>query len=256
LIDRHGILRTSFYEKSGELYQKIHSSSEVVIDLDFVENESKESKRRALINNLNSIDFDLESGSLLRFLVLKEGDTTTLAISMHHIITDGWSFGVLINELIKVYELTTNGNAKFLDPLKIQFKDYALWNEKRVSVADESKVFWEEQLKGELPVLDFPTNHIRPAIKSFKGGNIDLEIDSSMVRNWKRYFIKEQTTLYIGLLSGFYALLSRYTSQEDFVVGTVTTGRDHLDLYDQIGFYTNTIPLILRVFLKIPELNF
>lgn len=247
LIERHEILRTGFYEYGGELYQRVVNLDSIKVDLKVYDGPIALEQEEELIKEQDNNLFILSEGSLLRFSLIKQKNYQILAITMHHIITDGWSFGIFINELVKVYFNKIKSGIIEFPALKIQFKDYALWHHKKNKNDNKSKVFWKEALKGDLPILDLISSKLRPAKKTYSGASISLEINKEKAKKWRAYFLSQESTLYTGLLSSFYSLLSRYTSQKEFIVGGVNTGRDHQLLSDQIGFYVNTIPLRLGI---------
>ncbi|WP_217556694.1 non-ribosomal peptide synthetase [Paenibacillus sp. GbtcB18] len=164
---------------------------------------------------------------------------TALLIDLHHIIADGVSMAVIANEFNRLYA------GEELAPLKIQYKDYAVWQQKRSSsgVLDAQEAYWTEKLSGELPVLNFPTDYMRPPLQSFEGDRYVFTLGSSEVTALKQAASRAGATLYMVLLASFNTLLHRYTGQEDIIVGSPVAGRTHADLQPLIGMFVNTLPM-------------
>ncbi|HJT72863.1 MAG TPA: condensation domain-containing protein, partial [Chitinophaga sp.] len=190
--------------------------------------------------------FDLSTGPLLRAgLYQLEDNKWVFIYVMHHIITDGWSMNVLLRELLLVYEAYTKGQEDTLRPLRIQYKDYAVWQQQQMNKATLAgqKAYWLKQFEGELPVLQLPADHLRPAIKTYKGGSVKKVISLQVSNDLRNIAQEHGGTLFMGLLSAVNMLLHNYTGQEDIVIGSPVAGREHIDLEGQIGFYVNTLAL-------------
>jgi len=246
LMERHEILRTSFLLVDGEPFQRVHDKTEVPISYFNAGEETAPATIQQFIQ-----PFDLEKAPLFRVGVVSiAGDKCVIVIDMHHIITDGTSVGILMREFMKIYEGT------HLTPLRIQYKDYSEWQNTQGTELRRRKkqeTFWLQQLGGDIPVLDLPTDFPRPEIKSNEGETFFYWIDRSLAARIKAMETETGTTLFILLLSAFYVLLSKYTGQEDIVVGTPAAGRRHQDLQGIIGMFVNT--LALRNYPK-PSLSF
>src|SRR5690606_19365535 len=132
-----------------------------------------------------------------------------------------------------------------LAPLRIQYKDYAVWQQQELKDdrLESHRTYWKEQFSGELPILELPTDRVRPAIKTYEGGVVRRELSLDQTEGLRSLVQSEGGTLFMGLVALLKALLYRYTGQEDIIVGTPIAGRDHIDLEDQIGFYVNTLAL-------------
>ncbi|MBA0882482.1 non-ribosomal peptide synthetase [Flavobacterium undicola] len=246
LMDRHEILRTTFYvDEEGELYQQIHEKGRLNLAFNCFE-EHDFSKQEELIKTYGNALFDLGKDSLFRSVLIKIDEKDyILSLTFHHIISDGWSVSVLIKELLHIYEQLSKGGNVVLPDLKIQYKDYAVWQRDRVSKMELSRSYWKDKLSGELPTLDLLG--IRPPVKTYVGNRVLLSIDKLRIEKWKETCKENNATLFMGLLSGLNAILYRYTSQQDFIIGTATAGRVHQDVINQIGFYVNTLPLRTKV---------
>ncbi len=259
-IARHEILRTVFkIDTTGDLRQYIIPSDSFTLDIPFLDVTDKEDKEKRVASHIiedSYIPFDLEQGPLLRVCLFQlEDDQYVFYYNMHHIISDGWSMEVLSKDVLAFYEAYKNNTAVAIDPLRIQYKEYANWQQLQLEEvsSQQDKEFWKEQLNGALPVLDLPSQNMRPTVNTSEG------------RLFRTYFSAEETTaikaitkehggsLFIALLTTWNILLHKYTGERDIIIGTPVAGRNHIDLLDQIGFYVNTIALRNEVS---PELSF
>jgi amino acid adenylation domain-containing protein/non-ribosomal peptide synthase protein (TIGR01720 family) len=253
LIERHESLRTVFKEnEKGEVRQFIREwrKGEFQIEYyDLREDESGEDELKDLTQALFIRPFDLSAGPLLRAVLFRiEGSRWVLGYVMHHIISDGWSIRILINELLVFYNEYREGRSHQLPPLRLQYKDYASWQQEMLKgdILKDHKRYWLEQFEGTLPILELPGDSGRPAIKTYKGGVIEKRIDPTLNKAIKALSQELGGTLYMGLLAVVDALLYKYTNQEDIIIGCPIAGREHIDLEDQIGFYVNTLALRTR----------
>ncbi|MGO4295016.1 amino acid adenylation domain-containing protein [Chitinophaga sp. RAB17] len=251
LLDRHEILRTVFMEdEQGEVRQFIRSTGETGfrITCHDLRNESQ-AVQEDLVSASFIEPFDLATGPLLRAGLYQVADNKWIfSYVMHHIISDGWSMNVLMNELLQCYNAIIKGKVAALKPLRIQYKDYAAWQQAQLSgerLQDHSS-YWRKQFGEILPVLDLPADKPRPAIKTYNGGIVHTTIHAEVNKAIKALCQEQQATLFMGLLAAVNILLYRYTQQDDIVIGSPTAGREHPELEDQIGFYVNTLPLRSR----------
>jgi hypothetical protein len=162
-----------------------------------------------------------------------------LLFDMHHIISDGVSTGILVKEFLHLYE------EKNLPPLKFQYKDFSLWQNKRLNAEEMKRQenYWFNRFKGDIPVLNMPTDYPRPPLKDFKGNTVIREIDGKLTAKIREVMAETGTTLYMVLLAVFNVLLSRYTEQEDLIVGVPAAARSHPDLENIIGAFVNTLAM-------------
>ena len=249
-IDRHEILRTVFKKNNaGEVRQYIIPQD--VFDfnityLDFREDADKAEKISAYIDKDLYQPFDLERGPLLRACLFQLAeDQYVFYYNMHHIISDAWSRNVLSKDVLTFYESLKQGTTPSLAPLKIQYKDYAGWQLAQLEEASsiEHKEYWLKVLSGELPVLDLPGQKLRPAVKTHKGQGLKTYLSKDISRRLKNFSQEQKGSLFISLLSVCNVLFSKYSSEQDFIIGTTVSGREHSDLLDQIGFYVNALVL-------------
>ncbi|MES1249860.1 MAG: amino acid adenylation domain-containing protein, partial [Chitinophaga rupis] len=250
LIERHEILRTVFKEEDeGEVRQFILSPEETGFRITCLDLR----KKQETIDHLIAADlihpFDLASGVLLRAALYRVSEQKwVLTYVMHHIISDGWSMKILIDELLLLYTIRSRGGINPLSPLRIHYKDYAIWQQQQIgneSLAKD-KAWWVKQLEGELPVLELLGDRPRPAVKTYDGGSINKTLETTLTDKFKGLLLEEGATLFMGLLAAVNTLLYRYTGQEDIILGSPIAGREHPDLEGQIGFYVNTLPLRAR----------
>jgi amino acid adenylation domain-containing protein len=248
LIARHEILRTVFVEgEDGEAFQVVKPQIDFRIDFLDTRNDAHpyEDVNRLIGESIGKT-FDLSSGPLLRASLYQLTDVTyIMTFVMHHIISDGWSMGVLIQELIENYQTLEDKRPITRQALRIHYKDYASWqqSELRGCKLEEHKKYWMETFNGELPVLELPTDRVRPLEKTFNGQTLTFKLSEASSAALKNYCLQKGGTLFMGLLSTVNALLYHYTNQSDIIVGSPIAGREHADLEDQIGFYLNTLAL-------------
>ncbi|TYS32217.1 amino acid adenylation domain-containing protein [Bacillus pumilus] len=229
LITRHDILRTSFHTLKGVPRQRVAPS--VSFQIEQLTGGTVEENMQQFVR-----PFDLECAPLLRIGLKSIHDQEHLLFfDMHHLISDGLSIDLMLRELSDAYE----GAVK--EPLKLQYQDYAVWQEQQGFQKEEA--FWLQEFSGELPALQLLTDYQRPAVQSFAGDRVIKEIDETLKGQLQELASNHQTTLYTVLLSAYYTLLAKYTGQREFVVGTPVAGRVHADLDDMIGMFVQTLAL-------------
>ncbi|MES1159433.1 MAG: amino acid adenylation domain-containing protein, partial [Bacteroidota bacterium] len=253
LIERHEILRTIFKEDGqGDLRQFIRSPQEIGFKIAFRDlrpEETAEKQLNSLIRSAFIRSFDLATGPLLRAGLYQVAENSWIfTYVMHHIISDGWSMGILIKELLSLYNARIEGIFQPLPPLKIQYKDYAVYQQEQLTGGgmEIHKSYWLRQFEGVLPVLELPADRSRPAIKTYNGAAITRTLPVSLVDGIKECSHEQGATLFMGLMAAINALLYRYTGQKDIIIGCPVAGREHIDLDGQIGFYVNTLALRTR----------
>jgi amino acid adenylation domain-containing protein len=246
VIEKHESLRTYFIEVNDEPRQVINQKLKFKIkhlDLSNKNNEKELIKKH--LSQLAATQFNLSKTPLIKVLLIKVSEEKhVLAIVIHHIVFDGWSGTVFINELSNFYNQFFKLKNPTLD-LRIQYKDYSVWHNKLVRHKDIKlhKKYWLEKLKGELPIINLPTYRQRPSKQSFTGDILTLSFNSPLTKKLKDFANKNNISLYILLQSIIKVLLHKYTNQEDIILGSITTGRDHPDSENQIGYYVNTLVL-------------
>ena len=249
LVQRHEILRTVFPSADGHPVQKILPAVPIrlsALDLSGLPESEHQEKERALAAKEASRPFDLTRGPLLRASLVKLGETThLLLLTLHHIVTDGWSMGVLFRELTALYEGIAAGNREPLPPLPVQYADYAAWQEQwlEADMLKKQLAYWKEKLAGAPPLLDLPTDRPRPAVQSHRGAKRVLTIRPELARSLRELARGQRATLFMALLAGFQSLLHRESNQNDIVVGSPISGRNHRETEELIGFFVNTLVL-------------
>ncbi|SDO82090.1 HxxPF-repeated domain-containing protein, partial [Pedobacter steynii] len=253
LIARHEILRTVFRGNGeGDPRQYVLTAEELgfhLLQQDLRELQDQDLKVADLVRGDFECPFDLEKGPLLRAGLYQLADNRWIfTYVMHHIISDGWSMGIWIKELFLFYNAYINSEEDALAPLNIQYKDYAAWQQEQLrgDALLLHQNYWMEQFSGMLPVLELAGEKTRPAVKSYRGGDIRAALPAELSNGLRSLTQEHGATLFMGLLTALNALLYRYTGQEDIIVGSPIAGREHADLEDQIGFYVNTLALRSR----------
>lgn len=249
VVKRHESFRTLFQEnEKGELRQIILSENDYDFKINHIDFPEKGSVKELekIIKKLINVTFDLSNEPLLKVNLIKtEASEWVLVSVMHHIISDGLSMEVFIEELLLAYKAYKNNKEVELKPLRIQYKDYSAWLNKQTN--DESlqnhKEFLVKKFEGELPILNLQNVNKRPKIKTYNGEALTINLDSISVSNFKKLLRDEELTLFMGLVTVVNVLLYKYTNQEDIVLGSQIAGRNHIDLEKQIGFYINVLPL-------------
>ena len=252
LIARHEILRTVFVEKGGVVRQIVKTADELGFELGYKDLQGEKNPDalvKGYVNEDFTSSFDLASGPLLRAGLYRLGhDRWLFTYVMHHIISDGWSMDILIKELFHLYDCYKGGKSTSFPELRIQYKDYAEWQQGclKEDTLDSHRTYWLKQFEGELPVLELPAKGLRPPIKTFIGATVTENLSPELSDAIKSLCQENGCTLFMGLLAGVNALLFRYTGQNDIVLGSPIAGREHSDLENQIGFYVNTLALRTR----------
>ncbi|MEC0182799.1 non-ribosomal peptide synthetase [Paenibacillus peoriae] len=238
LIDRHETLRTSFETMNGEPVQRVHDKVPFRMELTYAHGAATKEADELVRNFVQP--FDLGQAPLFRVgLIETDPEHHILLLDMHHIISDGTSINVLIQDFIRLYAGDT------LPSLRIQYKDYAAWQQKQQQSERyrEQEKYWLNTFAGELPVLDLPTDYPRPAVRSFEGDLLEFTLDQRQSEGLKSIAVQTESTLYMVLLAAYTALLSRYSGQEDIIVGSPIAGRPHADLGNLIGMFVNTLAI-------------
>lgn len=253
IMQRHDILRTTFHEAdNGSIRQRINPLHETGFTIDVLDFRSRENLQSVLKNEVHRefmLPFDLERGPLIRVKAYRVEDAKWIvSYTIHHIIMDGWSLEIFIREIFSYYESILKGEDLQLPPLRIQYKDYALWEQRQLDqpAFQELKRYWIECFDGEIPTLQFASDKFRPIFKSYNGSVVFKNIDADLSQRLKKVGQKQGATFFMTLLSAVYALLYRYTGQTDLVIGCPIAGRSHIDFEQQLGLYANTLALRSR----------
>jgi len=249
IVKRHEVLRTKFMSVDGEPSQVILPSLNFELPVQDLRNMSAE-QRQAEVARLTEAEarrpFDLGQGPLLRAQLLRvTNEQNMLLLTMHHIISDGWSVGIFFRELSLLYEAAYQGRRSPLPELPIQYADYAQWQRERLSGVKlvELLGYWRKQLAGAPVVLELPLDKVRPAVQSFRGEVRTFQLGVELTRRLRELSQRRGVTLFMTLLAAFKVLLYRYTGEEDLVVGTPIAGRNRAEIEGLIGFFTNSLVL-------------
>ena len=254
ILRRHEVLRTSFITVNGSPVQVIDPNPTLtvsVVDLQALAETEQAAEVQRLVCEDAQKPFDLCRSPLIRATLLQLGKNShALLFNMHHIASDGWSMGIFIHELSSLYQAFCARKPSPLPELPIQYVDFAHWQRQYLSgeVLERQLDYWKQQLAGIPPLLELPADRPRPPERTFQGGTIPMELNADLMKQLKSLSQQSGTTLFMTLLAAFSALLSRYSGQEDIVVGSPIANRNRGEIESLIGFFVNT--LVLRVQLQ------
>lgn len=250
IVARHEIIRTVYeVDESGEpcqVIQPVQPLPILKVDLSDFSEEEQHKKVRQLQAEDSKLSFDLKKDCLLRITLIQlKGNSFVLLVTMHHIATDGWSFGILIKEFGTLYKAYSKADKNPLSDLNIQYADYAQWQLERLKgeTLETLSSYWSGQLHDLPPVHNLPLDHVRPRIQTFAGNTIHSKIDADSLSELKRICEKEGATLFAGLYGAFTVLLARYSNEKDIVVGTPIANREQSEVENLIGFFVNMLVL-------------
>ena len=251
IVRRHEVLRASFPAVDGTARQVIADTLRLdipTIDASHLDPAAREAQARRLVEEEVQQPFDLATGPVIRARLVKLApDDHLLLLSLHHIVSDGWSVGVLRRELSALYQARVAGQPSSLADLPIQYGDFALWQRAWLQGAEleQQLGYWRRQLEG-VERLQLPTDHPRPAAQTYVGAIEILDLGPELTEAMKALTQKEGVTLFMTLFAGFSALLQRYTGQTDIVVGSPIANRTRSELESLIGFFVNSLALRTR----------
>ena len=229
MIDRHEILRTAFITVDGEPVQKILETAEA--NFEYVSSSKSDEE---LVGEYFRA-FDLSNPPLVRVKLVNKGKYHLFMMDMHHIISDGMSQSIFVSELTALY------NGEELEPLTHQYKDYSEWMRARDLSSQEA--YWKEQFGEEAPVLDMPLDFVRPQVQSYDGAAVSLVTDEKVSDGIREISMRTGTTEYMIFLAALMVTLSKYSRQEDIVIGSPISGRTHRDTEKMLGMFVNTLAM-------------
>lgn len=249
IIQRHEILRTSFEVVDGEAVQKIAAAVSLTlpeVDLRHLPDAQRQVEAQRLTTEEAQLPFDLVQAPLLRAKLLHlTSEESTLLLTLHHIIADGWSIKIFVQELSTIYQAFSTGKPSPLTKLPIQYVDFADWQHRWLQgeVLEIHLTYWKQQLGGQIPMLELPTDRPRPPVQTFRGAQQKFVLSKTLSRQIEQLSQREGATLFMTLLAAFKTLLYRYTGQEDILVGSPIANRNRTELDSLIGCFINTLVL-------------
>jgi amino acid adenylation domain-containing protein/non-ribosomal peptide synthase protein (TIGR01720 family) len=249
VVRRHEALRTVFDGSGGEPVQTIQPAVQFVlpiVDLSELPERTRETEALRLAGEEAGRPFDLTTGPLLRgVLVRLAREDHVVTLTLHHIVSDGWSTGILVREVTILYAAFVEGRPSPLPELPVQYADFALWQGTWLQgeVLESEMSFWRHQLAGLPACLELPGDRPRPAQQSFRGDTRPVRLPAGLARRLETLGRREGATVFMALLAGFQVLLARYSGQQDLAVGTPIAGRNRIEIEGLIGFFVNTLVL-------------
>jgi amino acid adenylation domain-containing protein len=248
IVRRHEILRSAIRVLDGRPVQVVQPPFELkvpVTDFEHVAGPEREREISRQIQKVAAMPFDFSAGRFLRAALLRlENRAHILILTTHHIVADAWSMGILTRELWLFYEMYAAGNASPLEDLQVQYADFAVWQHEWLQgdVLEAQLAYWKKQLD-DLPILNLPTDRLRPSRQSFRGARMSLSFPESLTRSINDLSTECGVTPFMTLLAAFQVLLYRYSGQEDVVIGSPIANRARTKLEPLIGFFVNTLVL-------------
>ncbi|NWC90027.1 amino acid adenylation domain-containing protein, partial [Pseudomonas reactans] len=239
LVLRHESLRTQVYQDGERAVQVIRPATALVIARADADAAHLQQQVEAEIAR----PFDLQSGPLLRVTLLRLADDEhVLVLVQHHIVTDGWSMQVMVDELVQLYAAYSQGQTPQLPELALQYADYAHWQRQWMAAGERERqlAYWQQLLGGEQPVLELPTANARPAVQSYRGASLQRELPPALAAGLNALAQREGVTLFMVLLASFQSLLYRYSGQQDIRVGVPIANRSRVEVERLVGFFVNT----------------
>ena len=249
IVHRHEALRTTFAVIGGEPVQRIAAAETgfALTEHDLRGRPDIDGELQRLAEEEATAPFDLACGPLIRGRLVQEAaEAHTLLITMHHIVCDGWSMAVFMDELKALYGAFLKGEPDPLPPLPIQYVDYAVWE--RTALQDNETVqqqaaYWKKTLAGAPALLELPADRPRPAQQDYAGAMAELELDAELTRRLRELSRRHGVTLYVTFLAAWAALMARLSGQEDVVIGSPAANRSRAEFEPLIGFFVNTLPI-------------
>ncbi|AVJ23688.1 MULTISPECIES: non-ribosomal peptide synthetase [Pseudomonas] len=249
LIQRHEALRTRFYERDGQAFQRVEATADFelpIIDLSDLPNTEREARAQQVREDQARSPFDLEKGPLLRVTLVRLGDEEhQLLVTLHHIIADGWSLNILIDEFSRLYAAAAQGQSLELPPLALQYADYGSWQRQWLAEGEGQRqlTYWKAQLGDEHPALNLATDHPRAAQHRHSASRHSQRLDARLSAAIRQTAQAHDSTPFMLLLATFQTLLYRYSGQRDIRIGVPNANRPRHETQGLIGFFINTLVL-------------
>ncbi|WP_051556746.1 non-ribosomal peptide synthetase [Pseudomonas sp. CHM02] len=239
LVARHESLRTQVYQDGERAFQRVRPATTLEIARADADGANLQQQVEAEIAR----PFDLQAGPLLRVTLLRLADDEhVLVLVQHHIVSDGWSMQVMVDELVQLYAANSQGQTLQLPELALQYADYAHWQRQWMATGERERqlAYWRQLLGGEQPMLELPTAHARPAVQSYRGASLQLELPEALSAGLNALAQREGVTLFMVLLASFQSLLYRYSGQQDIRIGVPVANRNRIEVERLVGFFVNT----------------
>jgi natural product biosynthesis luciferase-like monooxygenase protein len=246
LVERHACLRTTFTTQNGEPFQRLHHQMELSLYQEDASAWSDSLLDEQLAGQAHK-PFDLEKGPLVRVVVFtRSAQEHLVLLAVHHIVSDFWSLAVLLDELGDLYPAERRGTKQVLEPLPFNYIDFVRWQSEMLASREGERLwsYWKNQLAGDLPVLNLPTDRPRLPVQTYRGASHPFKLEAQLTEDLKQLSRLHRATLFMTLLAGFQTLLYRYTNQEDLLVGSLTAGRGSAGWAGLVGYFVN--PVVLR----------
>ncbi|MBQ1098888.1 amino acid adenylation domain-containing protein [Streptomyces sp. b94] len=241
VVQRHEVLRTRFADDGGVPRQVIGDGRDFTVGEEELDDPAR---LAAICREEAAAPFDLERGPLIRARLLRQSEQEFhLLVTTHHSVSDGWSVGVFFRDLVTLYEAFCAGRPDPLEPLPVQYADYAHWQRERLAgeLHGRQTDYWKRQLAGVDPRLTLPTDRERPRVKTYTGARENFTCPAELLNALRDVAKRHEATLYMTLLAAYTVALNRYTHQTDIAVGTVVAGRGRREVEDLVGFFANTL---------------
>lgn len=251
LLQRHEILRTVFVVHEGTVWQRVLEADEIKGSLQFIDHtnlpaEKKNNEIEKLLIEAQYCRYNLSTGPLVQLKVVQfAGQHYEMILGIHHIISDAWSLQVMQQELTAIYVALQNGSNISLPELRIQYKDYAVWQ--NMSLPEIHKEYWMQQLDGDVVAPELPADRLRPAKRSFNGHAIIHSLNDDMLQSLQTVSGQQQCSLYTVLVTAVHLLIYKYTGEKDIITGIPSAGREQEGLETQLGYYINTLAIRNKV---------
>ena len=249
IIERHETLRTTFQTIDEDPCQIIHpfvNRKIAIVNISRLPKEDREKEVFRLAQNEARTPFNLQSGPLFRIKIIHVGENDHVVLTnMHHIISDGWSMSVFVQEIVVLYNAFINNNPSPLPDLEIQYGDFAVWQQEYITgeVLDKQLAYWKNKLSGDLPLVELPADFPRPNVQTMVGANEISIVPLELTNAVKELAQREGVTFFMALTAVFQLLLGRYTGLEDICIGSPIANRNRAEIEPLIGLFVNTLVL-------------
>ncbi|WP_144174660.1 non-ribosomal peptide synthetase [Pseudomonas sp. Kh13] len=243
LVARHESLRTVFVEADGLPWQRILPAATVSIGFEDLSGQDHAAQMRKLEAEA-FVPFDLQRGPLLRARLFKvHAQEHLLSLTLHHIVSDGWSMSLLVREFAAAYNAAATGQARTIEPLPVQYADFAAWQRKWLAEGQmQAQIdYWKARLEDDFEVLELPADRIRPQVKSYQGSRFDVRLPQALSERLRALAVASNATLFHVFLAAYAIVLSRYSRKGTLNIGVPVTNRNRLELEGLIGFFINVV---------------